>query len=1174
MNFKYLIPLMFLIILAIPVYSTATVGRWDLNETTGLLAYDYNKLNDLEITNATINQTGLGAVSPTSFYFDANDYLLKTSPTVEMAPASAFTINAYVKLVSVGTQTNTILSNRPNNSCGTAYGYSFAINTDANQLNQRLAVMINYGAGSNKWFDSPFYDFDIDTVYMVSVKWDKTANSGKPEFFINGTSIGSATTGQTNSINYDGSYGHILAGGGTCYIGSSLSTAYAYATTLGYLSDIRIYGSAIDDSEIFDLYTSETTGIVNLTNPQSILYTNNSYDFNGSFLDSDYTTLNNPAWNISKSTFLRTLSIAAKEATPNGLFFKPDGKEMYIVGNASDNVYQYSLSTDWDISSATFTRSFSVAVEGITSSLFFSPTGNKMYILGTSLDRVIQYNLSTDWDISSAVYDQNILISAKESAASGLAFDSTGTYMYITGPTSDAVHQYTLGTPYAVATAVFTRTLNIIEKTTNVTDVTFDYNGTRMYITESDTDDIYQYNLSTAWNIATALYDQNFSVTAKETIPTATYFNPNGSGFYVLGSTSDSVHQYNTENIVNYKYSFGYNTTDAFDGSETYIDTNQTLDYAQTDIKYFNLNHTFLDTDIGTGYYSFFKVLRYFNNDYNSDFNGWSISTFDVEKAEVILNIYDENTLLPISTVRITDSNGTTYDTNATGYINLGQLSGDKSFTISKTGYDSRKLDFFFKVSDYYNWNFALTQDGNSVSIGFIVKDSNDNLWSNKYLMFVNDTNIITSVLTSATGTATANILPAGDYNALLYNATGDLNYTYTKSTITVNKPKNEKTSALISPYDIYVSGLLQYSLTNQTDSSATFNVFAGTTDFYTFTAVDYNAVVADQKYIPKSYFVQVPMGNSYVNAITYQPYLLLKTDGIVPKVVVLDQLNRTIENAQIYVSKYVGDILTVVESGYTFSNGAFNFSAYPLDVYYLTVYYNGTDYGTFSVQPRESSDIFYIKIDRTTAEDIAQALIIQTNLDDTSRYQNRDTNINVLGTITSNFNYITDYNVNVYERGNLVYSSNTVATGLSIDINKFVDVNLIPDYVHSAVIKIIVNYSIAGVTGSQTFSKNIMITDSPDVIGTIEDAQTEIGQPLSIFIALAVAIMLIAVLIFSGILTDPAILAVFGALVIGVFMMLGFLDIGVVVLGMDIGRFAYFLGLMATLYFALFGGR
>lgn len=666
-----------------------------------------------------------------------------------------------------------------------------------------------------------------------------------------------------------------------------------------------------------------------------------------------------------------------------------------------------------------------------------------------------------------------------------------------------------------------------------------------------------------------------------------------------------------------------------------------------------------------------------------------------VSAHAIQINFYDENSHTAIPTVTITDANGSTYTSDVNG-LWIADLTGPKELVISKTGYDSRPLQFYF--NNDANYNFLLNPTGLDSNIGFIVKDSNNNLWTNKYLMFnknigyynipeisfdsnlteipvtsstltlyktfnyidfnyyvskvTNETMrspgssrtcrvyfyykdgttpayvehtatttgwaswtyvnpnptkliakieiwnsntggngaekndiiyknkeyitniIISSILTSSSGTATASLLPAGDYTALLYDATGTLVDTYEKTTVTVNKPKNEKTSALISPYDIYVSGLLQYNLTNKSESSVTFNVFAGTTGFYTFTAVDYNTVVADQKYIPKSYFVQVPMGNDYESAVSYTPYLLLKTDGIVPKVVVLDQLNRTIENAQIYVSKYVGGVLTIVESGNTFSNGAFNFSAYPLDVYYLTVYYNGTDYGTFSVQPRESSDIFYIKIDRTTAEDVAQKLLIQTNLDDTSRYQNRDTNINVLGTITSNFNYITDYNVNVYERGNLVYSVNTVATGLSIDINKFVDVNLIPDYVHSAVIKVIVNYSIAGVTGSQTFSKNIIVTDNTDVLATVSSAVTEIDQPLSMFIALAVAIMLMAVLIFFGILTDPAILAVFGALVIGVFMMLGFLDIGVVVLGMDIGRFAYFLGLMATLYFALFGGR
>lgn len=433
---------------------------------------------------------------------------------------------------------------------------------------------------------------------------------------------------------------------------------------------------------------------------------------------------------------------------------------------------------------------------------------------------------------------------------------------------------------------------------------------------------------------------------------------------------------------------------------------------------------------------------------------------------------------------------------------------------------------------------------------------------------------ISNSDLTNSSGYTYASIFSSGGYNAELYNATGDLNYTYEKTLVTVNQPKDEKTLTAISPYDIYVGGLLQYNLINQTESSVAFNIFAGTTDYYTFTAVDYNATVADQKYIPKSYFVKVPMGTGYESAVTYTPYLLLKTDGIVPKVIVIDQLNRTIPNAQVYVSKYIGGVLTIVESGNTYSNGVFNFSAYPLDNYYLTVYFNGINKGTYSVQPRESADTFYIKIDRSTSEEIAQRLLISADLTATSRYQTRDANINVLGKITSNLNYITDYNVNLYERGNLVYSSNTIATGTSIDINKFIDVNLIPASIHNGTIKVIVNYSVAGETGSKTFSESFIITNNPNVVSTLTSAKTELGQPLSLFVAILVVIMLIAILVFSGIINDPAILAVFGALVLGVFMFLGFLDLGVSVLGMDIGKFAYFLGLMATLYFAFFGGR
>ena len=44
-------------------------------------------------------------------------------------------------------------------------------------------------------------------------------------------------------------------------------------------------------------------------------------------------------------------------------FFDSSGKTMFIPGQAGDDVNEYTLSTAWDVSSASFVDSFSVASE-------------------------------------------------------------------------------------------------------------------------------------------------------------------------------------------------------------------------------------------------------------------------------------------------------------------------------------------------------------------------------------------------------------------------------------------------------------------------------------------------------------------------------------------------------------------------------------------------------------------------------------------------------------------------------------------------------------------------------------------------------------------------------------------------------------------------------------------
>jgi hypothetical protein len=49
------------------------------------------------------------------------------------------------------------------------------------------------------------------------------------------------------------------------------------------------------------------------------------------------------AWNISTASFLQSLSISAQDVSPLGIFFRADGLKMYMVGDSNDRVYEYDL---------------------------------------------------------------------------------------------------------------------------------------------------------------------------------------------------------------------------------------------------------------------------------------------------------------------------------------------------------------------------------------------------------------------------------------------------------------------------------------------------------------------------------------------------------------------------------------------------------------------------------------------------------------------------------------------------------------------------------------------------------------------------------------------------------------------------------------------------------------
>lgn len=261
--------------------------------------------------------------------------------------------------------------------------------------------------------------------------------------------------------------------------------------------------------------------------------------------------------------------LTSAEGSPTGLFFKPDGTKMYVTGDGLDRVYEYALSTAWDVTTASFGPYVTVGTN--PECLFFSPDGTKMYTASSSSDYMAAYTLTTAWDVTSAGSASFVDISSFELVIRGLFFSPDGLNMYITGTASSAVKQLTLSTAWDVSTASFLQQFSLVSSIGTEEDLSFNEDGTRMFVLDSSTDDVTSFALSTPWDISTASVLSTFSVAAQETTPSALFMS--AAGFmYVLGPSKRTVYQYPLGGFS--VYDRERSPSDVFfkpDGTEMYI---------------------------------------------------------------------------------------------------------------------------------------------------------------------------------------------------------------------------------------------------------------------------------------------------------------------------------------------------------------------------------------------------------------------------------------------------------------------------------------------------------------------------------------------------------------------------------------------------------------------------
>mgnify|MGYP003641019878 FL=1 len=150
-------------------------------------------------------------------------------------------------------------------------------------------------------------------------------------------------------------------------------------------------------------------------------------------------------------------SVVAQENNARSVCFNDTGTIMYVTGYSNRKIWQYTLSTAWDITTASYAnKSLDVATQFGTSRPsigYIADNGTKFYVaLIAAGATVYQYNLSTAYDVSTASYSNNSITAPSSYTQYGFGISGDGTQVYFSDFTNKRVVTYDLTTAFDIST--------------------------------------------------------------------------------------------------------------------------------------------------------------------------------------------------------------------------------------------------------------------------------------------------------------------------------------------------------------------------------------------------------------------------------------------------------------------------------------------------------------------------------------------------------------------------------------------------------------------------------------------------------------------------------------------------------------------------------------------------
>jgi len=191
-------------------------------------------------------------------------------------------------------------------------------------------------------------------------------------------------------------------------------------------------------------------------------------------------------------------SVASQDAIPTGIIFNNDGTKLFMVGSGNDTIYQYSLPTPFILTGMSYDSiSFSVASqESSPQSIIFNNDGTKLFILGTSSDTIYQYSLPIPFILTGMSYDSvSFSVTSQELNPQSITFNNNGTKLFMVGATSDTIYQYSLPTPFILTGMSYDSvSFSVASQDATPTGIIFNNDGTKLFMVGGDSDTIYQYS--------------------------------------------------------------------------------------------------------------------------------------------------------------------------------------------------------------------------------------------------------------------------------------------------------------------------------------------------------------------------------------------------------------------------------------------------------------------------------------------------------------------------------------------------------------------------------------------------------------------------------------------------------------------------------------------------------